>query len=290
MKNSAAISGEGLCVATSVAGQVVAMNVGVGRIRWQRKLDSHPHRWVFRSPVVSGDCVLAGEKQGYTLFDLASGEQVWSISLDWFDAWPCYATALTFEDVFVVPVQRRGILALSRDDGSIVWENDTPVEYHHGAPVQVDDVAVLNGGEGCLVAIDLSTGETLWREPALNGAHATGIAVHGDVAYTAAFGGHVQAFALSGRRRLWSFQTGPDLLDLTPYGRGTRSTLAKPVLLGDELVAGGCDGWLYALDASTGDPLRRAFLGAPVTAIGIAADGVCVTTTDGVVRLMVRQR
>jgi outer membrane protein assembly factor BamB len=80
----------------------------------------------------------------------------------------------------------------------------------------------------------------------------------------------------------WEFQTGIDLLDMTPYSRGKCSVLAAPVVWGERVVAGGNDGVLYLLDAASGACVSQTRFGAPISAAPcVLREGICVGTWDG---------
>ena len=81
---------------------------------------------------------------------------------------------------------------------------------------------------------------------------------------------------------VWQFQSGEDLLDMTPYKRGIRSLLAAPVLFMDHVLVGSCDGWLNVLERATGACTERAFFGAPISASPcLTPDGFCIGTYGG---------
>ena len=106
--------------------------------------------------------------------------------------------------------------------------------------------------------------------------------VNGKRIYVTTPDGEAQCYDMHSGQLYWRFQTGEDLLDMTPYRRGIRSILAAPVVFGDRLLIGGCDGVLYVLDAQLGECQSHIFLGSPVTAAPcIVEDGFYMATYAG---------
>jgi len=280
VKNAPAVAA-GTCVALTVTGRLYAIDAADGQVRWQVDLPKYPDRWLFTTPVIAGDSILAGGKAGYGAFALETGASLWHTPLESSDNWSCYANPLVYRDLLIALVQRRGLLALHRATGQIVWEQELGVEYQYGSPVLGGDLLISGGDGGHLAVLRAESGEPLWHRPVLGTGYPTGLAVGGEDIIAATADGRARCHDLHSGDLRWSFQTGADLLDMTPYRRGISSLLAAPVLRDGLVLCGGNDGVLHVLEKRTGHRLNRVILGAPITATPYWMDselliGTCV--------------
>ncbi len=291
VKNSVAVDG-GACAAVSVNGRVHLLDAESGGSTWEADLPDYPHRWVYTSPVIADGTVYAGAKVGYAAFDLATGRRLWHSVNEDGDNWACYAGPQVSDDLLILLVQRRGLVALDRATGDVVWERPAGVEFPYARPVLSGDLIVSGGGSAdlhhysgepsLLIAVERDSGGVVWKRPILPSRYPTGLLVHGERIFATTPDGEALCFGLDDGALHWRFRTGDDLLDMVPYRRGVRSILAAPVMFEGCLIVCGCDGLLYVLDPATGACLGSAAFGSPMTAPPCAvAGGLVVGTNDG---------
>ncbi|MBI4531569.1 MAG: PQQ-binding-like beta-propeller repeat protein [Candidatus Latescibacteria bacterium] len=281
IKNSVA-GVEGRCAAVSITGRVYVLDTASRNILWQADLPGSPDRWVYTSPLIGDKTVYAGAKSGYAAYDLETGDRRWYTPLEHDDTWSCYASPQVAGELLIVLIPRRGLLALNGQEGTVVWERQVAVEYSYPSPVITGEVLVSGGDPAHLAVIRAHSGEVVWHRPVLSSGYVTGLAVHANRIYATTPDGEAQCYDLDSGQRYWRFQTGEDVLDMTPYRRGIRSILAAPVVFRNRAIVCGCDGWLYVLDAASGTCKSRALFGSPITAAPcLMEDGFCVGTYDG---------
>lgn len=281
VKNSVAVD-DGICAAVSVTGRVHALEASSGRLLWHANLPGYPDRWVYTSPVIAEGTLYAGAKAGYAAFDLKTGEQQWYVPVEDSDNWACYASPQVYEDLLFLLVSRRGLMALDRQSGDVVWEQQIGVEYPYPTPIVSEDLLVSGGDSSHLTALRAISGEVVWDKPILPSSYPTGLLVRDGRIYATTPEGDALCFDFNSGALLWGFQTGGDLLDMVPYRRGVRSILAAPVNFDDCLLVCGCDGCLYALDAASGECRGRVVFGSPITAPPcVWGDGLFLGTYDG---------
>ena len=281
VKNSVAVD-DGICAAVSVTGQVYALAEASGRLVWHANLPGYPERWIYTSPVIADGTLYAGAKAGYAAFDLKTGDQKWYVSVEDSDNWSCYASPQVYEDLLILLVQRRGLMALDRQSGDVVWEQQIGVEYPYPTPVVTGDLLVSGGDSSHLTALRAISGEVVWDKPILPAGYPTGLLVRDSLIYATTPEGEALCFDFNSGALLWRFQTEIDLLDMVPYRRGVRSILAAPVHFEEYLLICGCDGCLYVLDAASGECRNRVVFGSPITAPPCVMDGgLFVETYDG---------
>ena len=294
-QDSGESGGSDFCAALTVSGELHLIATATGKREWMAALPKHPLRWVYSAPAHNSEYIIAGSKAGYGAYDIATGQQQWYFAPGDGDEWPSYICPQVYdEELCIVLVQRRGFLALNMADGEIVWEQNLPVEYFCGSPVLAGDVVVvssasphtgasLTGGQsGDLAVLEARTGKVVAHFPQALAGYATGVAVADNHIYAATAAGTVHCYDMQAGSLVWQFQSGEDLLDMTPYKRGIRSLLAAPVPMNGHVLVGGCDGWLYVLDSATGTCTDRAYFDAPLAAAPcLTPDGFCVGTYGG---------
>ena len=290
VKNSVAVDQRGIGAAVSIAGQVYGFEVGSGAVVWRQKLPMHPERWVYTRPALADGIVYAGAKAGYGAYDLGTGEQLWYSPLTPHrgfsdrvgEGWGNYGSPQVYDDMLILLLNARALVALDRRNGAIVWEQPLDVMHYYATPALAGDLLVSGGSFDHLAVLSAETGEVRWHEPVLNAQYPTNLLVEGQRVYVTTNQGSVRCLGLDSGQVFWDFQSGDDLLDMNPFRRGVRTILARPVRYRHMLVVCGVDGVLYLLDAETGSLISRTQFPAPITAApALLDDGLCVATWDG---------
>ncbi len=285
IKNQPVVTGN-LCVAVSVAGQVHAVDVVTGSMRWKVRMPGYPDRWNYASPAADGQSVYVGTQQGLLSHRLKDGQCEWQAPLEYdVFTWRCAAGPVLHGELVLFFQARRGIVAVSRKTGELRWRR--AVAEHGGfadqypSPVVVDGRLVSGGDSGHLVVLDAATGNVVWHKAVLEADYVTALAARNTQIIAVTVNGLVQCFNLYTGRRQWQYELGQDLLDMIPRRRGLRSALAQPVFMGEAIIVSGIDGCLHVLDAD-GKCHGRAVLGSPISATPhVASEHLYVATYDG---------
>ena len=287
VKNSPALSENGLAVATSVAGRVHGIDADSGQLAWSRDLPRYPGRWIYTAPVIAEGTVYTGGKAGYGAYDVATGEERWYTTLTTpvgsgdpvGDGWGSFPSPLVVGGLLITHLSGRGIVALDRANGEIAWENPLGITHYFSSPVMADGLIISGVEFGQLAALDPETGAAVWQGEVLDAQYPTHVLVDGDRMYVSTNQGRVRSLGLTPREAFWSVQAGSDLLDMNPFRRGARSMWAAPVKYGSLLAVGGIDGRLYVMDAETGGVLSATEFPAPISAAPGVIDGRMVVAT-----------
>ena len=308
VRNSVTIARNGACLAFTSAGRLYSIDATSGEVRWQVDTPEFPERWIATSPAVCDDAVYVGAKSGYAAYDLETGEGLWHTqfagTMDLVadptgDKWGCYASPLVYDDLIITFVPRRGLVALDRAGGRVVWE--LPIEGtddYWAKPALVGNRLVTGGEPGMLIVLEAQSGKVEWRAevmaeyepyPGNSGfRYASGLTVDQNHIYATTSQGEVICCDLATGDLNWTFLSGHDLLDMTPGRRNVRSLLAAPAVTQGKLLVAGLDGVLYHLNATNGKRVGEARFDSPLTAAPcLLPDGFVVATWDG---LLVRYR
>ncbi len=300
VRNSVAVSPDGGIFSLSFCGRLSRLDAATGDTEWQVDTHGFPERWTATSQAVADGVVYVGAKSGYGAHDIATGEELWfrrfTGTLDLMadhigDKWGAYYKPMVFEDLLISLVSRRGLVAMRRQDGHIVWERPLPnCQDYWAAPVLVGDRIISGGESDYMLAARARDGEDVWNQHVLEESdfdynYVTGITVSDGRIYAGSCSGGVIACELNSGEVLWRFQSGPNVLDMAAQHRGISTVLAPPVLYNGHLAVCGLDAMLYLLNTETGEREAETGFDAPITAAPVVVDeSLFVATWNGRLR------
>jgi outer membrane protein assembly factor BamB len=136
--------------------------------------------------------------------------------------------------------------AFGRDLGTMnYWD------FYTSSPTPFGDALYVGSGDGHLYAVDRASGRTRW-------AYDAGARIRGAPAVTEAsvvigtMAGHVVAVDRRSGARRWDFATDGAGNDYARKHNDTTAVAASPAIHDGVVVAGGRDGYLYAIDLASG--------------------------------------
>jgi outer membrane protein assembly factor BamB/predicted MPP superfamily phosphohydrolase len=279
-------------VAVSVTGEVCVFESASGTVCWKVRLPHYPYRWIHPAPLVVGDRVIGGGRAGYGCWDLQSGEESWYHELGSEDKWPSFSGPIAWGGLLILAAGDDGLEAIDIRTGTRVWHRPLVISHRYCSPVVVGD-RVVHGGDRSdlygrvgdpagLVVLEAETGEVIWNRMVLESRYPSGMAATEESIFVSTPDGEVQAYEMETSQLRWRHATGESRLDAIPYRRDVASLHADPVVMGDELVIGGCDGVVVVLDVRTGAVRRTYTVGTAVTSPVCALDdGFCAGSFDG---------
>jgi len=280
VKQTVAVAG-GLAYAACVDGAIYALDAATGEERWHYNLGDSPKQWAIPAPLVLDGKVYVGLGGSFRVLDALTGQvlqQNRRVGVDWLSG-PS-APAADAGTLIVGGSWNRGVAALDRGTGALVWKSDG---YTHtfATPVLGDGLALFPSA-GRLRALDLQTGADRWSFPLPGDWTVSSPALAGGKVLIGTGDGRLYALDVAGTE-CWRFEIGPALLAFYPYSR-TWNPVATPAVSGHTVYVGGTDGTLYALNLETGEKLWAYPCGAPITsAPAICGNTVYVSTYDGTV-------
>ena len=293
IQNTPAVGEDGGCAVITPAGRLYGIDASTGQLRWDVRLPGYPERWIYNSALVDADSghatsslVFAGSNAGCGAFDGETGETRWYCSFVGdtprvIDK-PSRADAVINGDHLILLIPKRGLVALDRNDGQLVWEVALGVQHYWATPMVSGTHLITGGDPGKLAVVAADSGklEGQWVLP--DGAYPTAFAADAERCFVALPNGKVCAYRLSDGKLLWTFESDEALVDMVPARRGGASLLAAPLLWRDRLLVPGGDGVLHILEPETGERVEKIRFNAPLTATPCSLkDGFCVGSLDG---------
>lgn len=323
VKNAVGVPGpdapglEGRCFAVEVNGQLACLDNETGTLRWRVRAPYFPDRYFYVSPVVTADAIYLTQHTGTYAFHPETGALLWQMGQHWDENRSAvyYAPIRVGEQLVhlvTTMLGYHGVAAIDRRDGRTLWSRRLDVlppiypqrlfQSHWPSPLSSGDRIVVPGLADRLAVLHAQTGDFVWHEPALQDQgpkygpvpsfyyvtyeHAQGLMLRDEVIFATTSNGRVYALSLTTGQRLWRWVTDrAPLLDFQPYYRGVGNGMTTPAWHKGTLYLAGADGWLYALDASSGSLIGELDLESPITAPPVASDeGLVVACYDGTVR------
>ena len=277
------VSGEFWDEQTPKTGVVLALDASNGDQLWRYDIPRESWGELWADPVLANGMVYVGSFNGRMhALDAVTGELRWSFAAGDVIRWP----AVVVQDTVYFGSKDHHVYALDAVTGALHWRYETAGELWVG-PVVADGLVYQGPGDPHLHALGAATGELRWRYT--RDAHRWSLPVVADtVVYATAnrdfsnayqrgtdlerirHHGYVSALDARTGRLLWEYRTtgdasGPIIVDGVVYvsaGDERSYLLEDPPESGNPAMRG----YIYALDAVTGDLIWQRRVVAAVSA------------------------
>lgn len=278
-----AAEGDRLYAATGI-GEAMALSAEDGSELWRVRL-SGPVRG---APTVSNGQVYVVTIENRTIaLSAEDGRRLWEHQgISEVAALLGGASPAVAASTVLTPYSSGELYALLAENGRVVWvENLSSIRTLsaiarladiRGNPVIDRDLAFAVSHAGRMAAIDLRSGARVWERP-VGSVHMPWVA--GDYLFVTGLNAELVAMSRRDGRVRWVHRLPPfeDMED-----REDPIQYTGPVLVGDRLLLGSSDGFVYAISPYTGELLGHIEVGDAVYVPPLVADGtVYVLSDDG---------
>ena len=268
--------------ASAVGGRTYAFDARNGHELWHVDHSSDHLRWVYQSPLVLGDRLVAGNAAYFSIIDRADGRELrhTGFHTDWMPTFGSFAassqTLLACADWAKV-----GLAALNVETNRPLW--GLAVYGCMATPVIAGDRVYVADVRGAVHCLPLGGGKPFWSRAfqtmtRQSPAAVASPAVASDRLIVAI--GNVTALDRRTSEVLWQFAPDPpaggyDFREISTY-------FSSPVVSGDLVWIGSGTGYLYALDLQTGRRVSRIEFGVPILSTPLVwGNSIYVATYDG---------
>jgi outer membrane protein assembly factor BamB len=289
----------GVALAPAVAGNVVivtampdsvfGLDVSTGERLWS--LANPEGRYHLTAPIVLGPTAWVGGEPNPMQIRWATGTVEWTAEDIGRDDWnpSIYsAPALDAGSRYIYFGNRTrggtdwgGFAIVDRADGSLL----TYMQGTYRSPIWTGQTLYTIGGSlwwsGQLSARD-ELGAPIWTSPVNFGSSTGSPALAHGVLVAPAQDGVIKGIRASDGATLWSHAVEVELYDMVNIMRNVPGTEGAAAIAADVVWIGSLDGWLYALDLSSGTELWKWFLGTPIgSSPAISGNMLFVGGSDG---------
>lgn len=260
-------------------GVLMALDAETGKSLWQIDVGAE----VLTSPSADSNMIFVHTNAGTLMaLDASDGSKKWTTSTDVPNLTMRGDSSPVAEGggVFWGTASGRVSAAIAQT-GQIIWQQPIGVPKGSteidrlidvdGSPLIIGSTLYIDGINGSLTAIDLQSGQTLWKR---NYSSHQNMATDGRLIYLNTDKDHLVAVDARSGTEIWQ------------NSQLSYRQLTAPVLLGDYLVVGDSLGYLHWLDKSRGDFVSQQLIDKSGFAVGPVpmADGYLLITRDGEVR------
>jgi outer membrane protein assembly factor BamB len=268
VRGGIAAAGDALFLVTQ-SGEVVALDQATGHPRWSKPLVGFPDRWIYGTPAIADQTLIAGTGSGgLQAFDIRTQSEKWR----WRhpegrdDLWPHHARSVIHQHRLMMMVARKGVSCLSVRTGELLWSCPLSYEYLLSPLIRVGEKLFTPEYPDSFRVLDSKTGLCLARHRTDAGSILSWAADARQIVLTTNQG-ITQACRAGDASLLWEFKHGKSLIDMIPYQRGMPGCFAPPLVTRDAILLGGLDGRLTVIEKKTGRILNEWNFGDPIVAI-----------------------
>lgn len=277
---------ENYLVAQDAQGNVYCLDKSTGKCRWQKEIELGNGLGTSSAICESNGIVFTGSSRVISALDIKTGDLLWSTNRDKGENSP--AEFITVSNILIVNSHWDSLTALDIESGKKLWSNkDENIRFRSSTPVAVDGNTLLVADTDTVMLLNLADGSIISKTKfdGYNFSSSGQPALRDGVAYIPTANEGIIAFDINTKEMLWNFKTENSILFTAPYvGKGSKTVEASPKLDGNTLIFGANDGYIYSVDAHTGDLINKKQAGSAVLGKTALADGkVYSGTFDGYV-------
>jgi outer membrane protein assembly factor BamB len=129
-------------------------------------------------------------------------------------------------------------------------------DVYTSSPVVSDSIVVFGAGDGVVYALEIETGNELWRL-VTEGRVRASPAIADGIVFVGSTDGRAYALELPTGAERWRFETDGVKISSEDQGVDRRSIIASPTVADGTVFVGSRDGYMYALDRETGEEKWR---------------------------------
>jgi len=263
IESSAAIA-EGVVYAASQKGELVALGLKDGTVRWKYSTGEGVGE---SSPCVGNGVVYVGDLAGtFHAVNVADGKALWTFKT----LGEIKSSPVLVGDRVLVGSYDEHLYCLSARSGNLLWKFRINGPVHCTAGV-MDGIAYISGCDEAFRAVRIADGKEVFNvsSEAYTGASPVLMA---EAAYFGTFNNEVLGIDLRGRRIIWHYE----------HPERQFPFYSSAALVDDKLIVGGRDKLVHCLNAKTGKgiwtfPTRARVESSPA----VSANRVYVGSNDG---------
>ena len=193
--------------------------------------------------------IYCGGQQHIYCLNASDGSQVWNRKLSEGNTSP--TGFVRYENMLLIGAQWDKLYALDAATGEVLWSNNSDLLHNFVMTAAVNNDCLFVTSRNRLYKIHIPSGNTIaYRE--IEGYlfdSATTPYIENGVMYMGTTNRGIVAVDTQRLEILWTFATGKNLIDTSPYSKGNIATVDSAIVpFGGNLCFGASDGCLYIID------------------------------------------
>lgn len=279
IKNTIAYE-DGIIVAQDAACHLYAIDAKTGQLLWKQRINLDSYPYLTEGLTTDNGVVYAGIGVGLSAYDLKTGRILWT-NKDWRQREGSTTTLTIADGVLISGTQWGGLYGNDIHTGKQLWKlSDNGLSNRGASPVYKDGKLWIISSKS-LFTIEPKTGTVLQQKDlSINlDATSTPLVTENEIIFGTVERG-VMALDKSTLFNKWKAETLPSLVYTAPYSTTPQAGVeTSPVASQGTVFIGASDGYLYAIDQSTGIIKEKLNLGAPIFST-VAVSGNCMIVCD----------
>lgn len=213
------------------------------------------------TPLLAGGKIFLGNARGeFYAIDRKTGNPAWKFKT----GSAIHSSAMAAGDLVYFSDNEQALYALEEKSGKQRWKFnfgkklDYPwrFDYYYSSPVFHGGKIYIGGDDGYFYAIDARTGKVFWKYRAEGIIRSTPLVDEERLYFGDTEAGMYCLDSRTGAFK-WKFRINGDTMRNEQYGFDRRAITSSPVRIGNKLLFGARDGWLYCIDAISGKPIWK---------------------------------
>ena len=264
VKNTISVSG-GHLFATDEGAIAYAIDARNGELAWKRNLGLNTFPLPVNGGVVHEGVYYCGYGNYLSALDCTDGRLIWK-NESWNGGEGTTSTMAVYGNTLIAGANWRALYGHDIQSGAKKWEvSSDGIRYCNGTAAWIDDTLFF-AAERALIRMNPETGSLYKVNPVPYDLQVASTPLVTDsmiVTGTSAEG--LVAWNRFSSKELWKVKPGTSLVYTAPYSKPPASTVeTSPIAVGDMIIFGASDGYLYTVDRENGRIMNKINLGAPV--------------------------
>lgn len=279
IKNTIAYE-DGIVIAQDAACHLYALDAKTGKLLWKQLINLKGYPYLAEGLTASNGVVYAGIGVGLSAYDLKTGRTIWT-NKDWRQREGSTTTLTVADNVLISGTQWGGLYGNDLKTGKQLWKlSDNGLGNRGASPVYKDGKLWIISSKS-LFLIEPQSGKVIeQKELSANlDVTSTPLVTENEIIFGSADRG-ITALDKSTLFIKWKAETKPSLVYTAPYSTTPQASVeTSPVASQGVVYIGASDGYLYAIDETTGIIKDRIHFGAPIFST-VAVSGNCMIVCD----------
>jgi len=282
VKNTIAYE-NGIVIAQDASCNLYALDSESGKLLWKKHIDLDSYPYLTEGLTIDKGVVYAGIGSGLSAYHLKTGQTIWT-NKDWKQREGSTTTLTVAGNVLVSGTQWGGLYGNNIHTGKQLWKlSDNGLGNRGASPVYKDGKLWIISSKSFFI-IEPQTGKVLQqKELSANlDVTSTPLITDQEIIFGTADRG-VFALDKSTLFNKWKAETSPSLVYTAPYSTTPQAGVeTSPVASQGVIYIGASDGYLYAIDQSTGIIKEKYNLGAPIfSTVAVSGNRMIVCDYSG---------